>query len=212
MTLSPADRQQQQHWDESASRYDRAMRFVERRLLRDTRAWIGSRASGRTLEVAIGTGLSLPHYRDDLELVGLELSPGMLAIARRRAADLGRAVELHEGTATQLPFADTSFDTVVCTLALCAIPDDHEALVEMVRVLRPGGRLLLADHVASTWPPVRGLQRLVERRSIPQAGEHFTRRPLPLVEALGLEIIEQERFLAGAIERLTAIRPEREQS
>lgn len=207
MTLSPADRHQQQHWDESAPRYDRAMRFVERRVLRDTRSWLCGRATGRTLEVAIGTGLNLPHYPAAVDLVGLELSRGMLAVARRRAADLGRQVDLREGTATELPFQDEEFDAVVCTLALCAIPDDTAAIREMSRVLKPGGHVLLADHIVSTWPPVRGLQRLVERWSIPRAGEHFTRRPLPQVQAAGLEILVQERFLAGAVERLVAEKP-----
>ncbi|MBO0872768.1 MAG: class I SAM-dependent methyltransferase [Pseudonocardia sp.] len=64
--------------------------------------------------------------------------PAMLEIARRRAAELGRRIELAEGNAHELGFADASFDTVVCTFSLCNIPDERTALVEMYRVLRPG--------------------------------------------------------------------------
>lgn len=208
MAQSSADTRQQQYWDQSARRYDSSMRLFERFLMRDTRSWICGRATGRTLEVAVGTGLNLAHYPTDVSLVALELSPEMLAVARGRAAELGRPVEFHQGTATQLPLPDNDVDTVVCTLALCTIPDPAAAIAEMVRVVKPGGRVLLADHVVSTWPPVRGLQRLIELRSVPHAGEHFTRRPLPLVEAAGLAIIEQQRFLAGAIERLVAVKPD----
>jgi ubiquinone/menaquinone biosynthesis C-methylase UbiE len=131
----------------------------------------------------------------------------MLAIARKRAADLGLRVDFREGTAAPLDFADDSFDTVICTLALCSIPDDTAAVGEMIRVLRPGGRLVLADHVASSLAPVRWLQRAVELWSIRSAGEHFTRRPIRQVYAAGLQVVEHERFLAGVIERLVAIKP-----
>jgi hypothetical protein len=68
----------------------------------------------------------------------------------------------------------------------------------------PGGTLLLADHVASSWPPIRAVQWLLERVTIRTAGEHFTRRQLPLVRAAGLHIEEAERLKAGTIERVHA--------
>jgi len=77
----------------------------------------------------------------------------------------------------------------------------------MKRALVPGGRLLLLDHVASTWPPIYAAQWLLERLTIRAAGEHFTRRQLPLVEAAGLEIEEVERRKAGTIERIAARKP-----
>ena len=131
----------------------------------------------------------------------------MLAIARKRAADLGRAVDLHSGDAAQLPFDADSFDTVVCALSLCTIPDPATAINEMRRVLTPGGRLLLLDHIGSSWPPIRAAQWLLEQLTIRAAGEHFTRRQLPLVTTAGFEIIESERRKAGTIERIHARKP-----
>ena len=75
------------------------------------------------------------------------------------------------------------FFVPLCSLSLCTIPDPAAAIAEMKRALVPGGRLLLHDHVASSWPPVYAVQWLVERISIRVAGEHYTRRSLPLVEA-----------------------------
>jgi ubiquinone/menaquinone biosynthesis C-methylase UbiE len=194
-------------WDKAAPTYDRQIRFLERVWFTGTREWIAARARGRVLEVAVGTGRNLPFYPADVQLSGIELSPSMLAIARRRAAGAGRAADLREGDAEHLPYPAGSFDTVACSLSLCAIPSPAAAIAEMYRVLVPGGRLLLVDHVGSTWPPIRAGQWLVERVTIRTAGEHFTRRQLPLVEAAGFRPVETERLKAGSIERIHATKP-----
>jgi ubiquinone/menaquinone biosynthesis C-methylase UbiE len=193
-------------WDKSAPRYDKQIALFEK-LIGGGREWLTSRARGRVLEVAVGTGRNLPHYPADMTVTGIELSPAMLAIARRRAADLGRDFDLVEGDAEQLPWGDASFDTVVCALSLCTIPHPATAVGEMKRVLVPGGRLLLLDHIGSSWPPVYAAQWLVEQFTIRAAGEHFTRRQLPLVQAAGFQIVESERLRAGTAERIHAVKP-----
>ena len=110
-------------------------------------------------------------------------------------------------TPSTCPFGDASFDTVVCALALCSIPDPATAMGEMKRVLDSGGRLLLLDHIGSTWPPVYAAQWLLERITIRAAGEHFTRRQLPLVKAAAFTIVETERLKAGTVERIHAVKP-----
>src|SRR5204863_9364628 len=117
------------------------------------------RAVGEVLEVAVGTGRNLPFYPEGTRLTGVDWSPAMLGIARLRAAGLGREADLRQGDAQALDFPDESFDTVLCALGLCAIPDDRRAVTEMARVLRPGGRLLLVDHVAASASALRGGDR-----------------------------------------------------
>jgi SAM-dependent methyltransferase len=183
----------------------------ERRLLgTEHRAWCCSQAFGNTLEVAIGTGLNLPHYPPDVRLTGIDLTPEMLERARARAASLERRVTLQEGDAHDLPFADGTFDTVVCTYSLCSIPDDVRALREMMRVLRPGGSLILLDHTASTVRLLYWLQRALEAVSRPLKGEHWTRRPMPRVQAAGFAIRAHDRLRAGVVERLVAVKPDTE--
>jgi ubiquinone/menaquinone biosynthesis C-methylase UbiE len=203
---TPAARQKQV-WDKAAPGYDKQIAFFEKIQFGDGREWLGERAHGRVLEVAIGTGRSLPYYPADAIVTGIELSPAMLAIARRRAAGLGREVDFREGDAEHLPFGDGSFDTVACALSLCTIPGPAMAIAEMKRVLVPGGRLLLLDHIGSTWPPVYAAQWLLEQITIRAAGEHFTRRQLPLVQAAGFQIAEIERLKAGTVERIHAVKP-----
>ncbi|OXM60559.1 class I SAM-dependent methyltransferase [Amycolatopsis vastitatis] len=192
------------YWDRKSATYDAEMGVWDRRLFGDSREWACGQAAGDVLEVAVGTGLNLPCYPTEVTLTGLDLSEGMLAIARDRARRLGRPVSLRHGSAQQLPFAEDSFDTVLCTFGLCAIGDPAAAVAEMVRVLRPGGQLILVDHVASSSRLVRGMQWLVELASVPLAGEHFRRRPLLLVEALGVPVQRRERFKLGLVERLVA--------
>jgi ubiquinone/menaquinone biosynthesis C-methylase UbiE len=194
----------QRYWDRKSRNYDKEMAFWDRKLFGDSRQWACGRATGEVLEVAVGTGLNLPLYLENVTLTGIDWSEQMLALAHER----GRAATLRQADAHALPFADGSFDTVVCTFGLCAIPDDRKAVAEMARVLRPGGLLILVDHVASTSRVVRGVQWLLERVTIPQAGEHFLRRPSLLVEAIGLDIELRERFGKGMVERLAARKPE----
>ena len=210
--LSPAERasaneRRRRQYAEEASSYDRASDLSERWLLgTEHRGWACSRASGRTLELAIGTGLNLPLYPPEVRLTGLDLSPEMMTFARRRAEDLGRALPLSEGDAQALPFADSSFDTVVSTYAMCTVPDERLTILEMKRVLRPGGRLILVDHVRSSVQPLFWLQRLLELAPRRDADE-LTRRPLTQVKAAGFTIEEVDRLKAGIVERLVARKP-----
>jgi len=163
-----------------------------------------AQASGDVLDVAIGTGLNLPHYPPGVRVTGVDLSPVMLTAAAKRAADLGLTVALSEADAEHLPFPDASFDTVVCTLSLCSVGDDRAAIAEMHRVLRPGGQLLLLDHVAAINRILLTLQRLWEKVTRRFAGDYQTRHPLPLVERAGLVVTDSRRTKLGTVERLRA--------
>lgn len=211
--LSEADRERQnarlrEVWNEDAAGYDKKIGWFERRVFGDdNRAWACSRAEGEVLEVAIGTGLNLPIYPQHVHVTGIELSPGMLEIAQQRARDLGREFDLRVGDAHDLPFEDATFDSVVCTFSLCNIPDVDRAVGEMKRVLKPGGRLLLVDHIRSAVKPVYWVQKLMERISLRRDGDHMTRRPLDQVFSNGFEVKERERFRWGVVERIMAVKP-----
>jgi ubiquinone/menaquinone biosynthesis C-methylase UbiE len=191
-----------------APTYDREADFSERWLFgTEHRAWACSRAVGDTLEVAIGTGLNLPHYPVDARLTGVDLSPEMLAVAETSAAKIGRPIDLVEGDAQDLPFAERSFDTVVCTYALCSVPDDARAISEMNRVLKPGGRLILVDHIRSSVLPIFWLQWLYEFIPRRTKGEYATRRPALHVMSGNFQIHARDRLRVGIIERLVATKP-----
>jgi ubiquinone/menaquinone biosynthesis C-methylase UbiE len=205
--LSEETERLKRHWEREAPTYDRRMGFFERVLFGDGREWVCSRASGEVLEVAVGTGRNFTFYPRGVRLTGIDLSPAMLEFARKKADELGLDADLREGDAQQLPFPDASFDTVVCTLSLCTIPNDRRAITEMKRVLRPGGRLLLLDHVGATSKVWLAVQRVLEPLSWRFSCEHLLRRPLEHVLAEGFEVEQRERSKAGIVERLSARKP-----
>ncbi|HWC14108.1 MAG TPA: class I SAM-dependent methyltransferase [Actinomycetota bacterium] len=195
----------QRTWAKRAASYDKCIGFFERNVFgTEHRVWACQRTSGKTLEIAVGTGLNLPHYPSDVSLTGMDLSPEMLEIARERALSLGLDVELVQGDAHQLDFGDNEFDTVLATYSLCNIPDPQRAVAEMKRTLRRDGKLILVDHIRSTVKPILWAQKAIELVTSRLEGEHMTRRPLRYVEAQGFEILEQQRMRAGIVERLLA--------
>ena len=190
-------------YDKMADRYDGMIRLSEKLFMGDGRRWVCSQARGDVLEIAIGTGRNMPFYPQEVRLTGVDLSPAMLAVARQRAQKLGRAVDLRVGNAEALDFPDASFDTVVCTLSLCTIPDDRQAMAEAVRVLRSAGRLLLLEHVRSPIAAVRTLQRLLEPLFVRFWADHLLRDPLDYLASEGLELERVERSAWGIVERLS---------
>jgi ubiquinone/menaquinone biosynthesis C-methylase UbiE/predicted ester cyclase len=194
-------------FDKQAPRYDKSMSRFERLLFAGNREWVCARAEGEVLELAAGTARNLPFYSADVKLTGVELSPAMAELGRQRAEDLGRAIDMRVGDAEALDFPDESFDTVVCTYGLCTIPDDAAAIREAKRLLRPGGRILLAEHVRSPNPVVRAIQRILDPLAHRFGGDHLLREPLDHLAAEGFEIDEVQRLKAGYVELVAARKP-----
>jgi SAM-dependent methyltransferase len=134
-----------------AALYDSSLKRGERAGMADHRRALLAAASGRVLEIGAGTGLNVPHYPDGLDLVLTEPDAPMA----RRA---GRPVV--PASAEELPFEDASFDTAVSTLVLCTVPDPGQAVAELARVLKPGGRLLFIEHVRGEGALARWQDRL----------------------------------------------------
>jgi ubiquinone/menaquinone biosynthesis C-methylase UbiE len=195
-------------YDELAGRYDRLIRLPERILFGGGREWVCSQACGVVLEVAIGTGRNVPFYPKEVRLTGVDLSPMMLEVALARARELGVEADLRVADAQALPFPDESFDTVVMTLSLCTIPDDRKAVAEASRVLRPGGRLLLFEHVRSPFMSVQAVQRVLDPLFVGLGADHLLREPLDHLEDAGLEVERLERSKWGIVERVSARKAE----
>lgn len=193
--------------DKTAPRYDRQISFFERILFGGGREWVCSRAQGQVLELAAGTARNLPFYPEGIKLTAVELSPEMLAIADQRAEELGRDVDLRLGDVQDLDFSDESFDTVVCTLGLCTIPEPRRAVAEARRVLRPGGGLILLEHVRSPSWPVRAVQRALDPLAVRFQADHLVREPLDYLADEGFEVETVERSKWGIVERVVARKP-----
>lgn len=193
-------------FDKMAKRYDAQMGFWERVLFGRSREWATAKAKGRVLELAVGTGLNLPHYPSDVRVLGIDLSEGMLAIARKRVAELGLGgrVELRAGDVQALDLPDASVDTVVSTFTFCTIPDPGAAAREALRVLRPGGQFVLVEHGPSSRKWIRAGMHAVERLTVRFGADHLTRDPVPYLTEAGFAIDERRRSKAGIVFRVLA--------
>jgi ubiquinone/menaquinone biosynthesis C-methylase UbiE len=135
-------------------------RVMRQQLLEPFRREVVPPARGRVLEVGVGSGLNLPLYGRAVEaLLGLDPSPRLLSMARRRVTRDGAPLRLLQASATDIPLADGTVDTVILTWTLCSIPNPVAALREMRRVLAPGGALRFVEHGLSPLPRVRSWQR-----------------------------------------------------
>jgi ubiquinone/menaquinone biosynthesis C-methylase UbiE len=174
--------------------YPKICAISERAGQREVRRDLVAEARGRTLEIGAGSGLNLPHYTQAVtELVISEPSPHMLDQLRELLEAEPPAVgswRLEEAGADALPFDDESFDTVVCTYVLCSVPDQAQALEEVARVLRPGGRFLYLEHVHDRDGTL--LARAQDALALPHryvaAGCHPNRRTGDAIDDSPLEI------------------------
>jgi ubiquinone/menaquinone biosynthesis C-methylase UbiE len=196
---------QRRMWERVAPSYDRAMERWERNWIARYRADLLADATGRVVEVGIGTGVNLQHYPAGVQLTGVDSSPAMLAIAKERAERLGRHLDAVVGEADHLDLPDAEADAVVATLLLCSVPDVPTSLAEFARVVRPGGRLLLLDHVASSVAPVRWFQALADRAGA-AAGECWRRRPLLQLSGAGFTVERTWSSRARLLEAVSARR------
>jgi ubiquinone/menaquinone biosynthesis C-methylase UbiE len=208
MSRQQTDDRIRRAYRKQAPRYDRAMRFTSRIFdIEGGRRWACGGARGETLEIGIGTGLNLPLYSPDVELTAIDLTPEMLERARARATDIGRNVDLQEGDATRLAFADASFDTVISTLTLCTIPSPQAAVREAWRVCRPGGELRFFEHGRGSDRLSVFIERLLEPLTLRIEADRLLLEPDRVFADVGVPATVVARTNRGVFWRVLAQRP-----
>lgn len=171
-----------------AACYDLMLSSMERRFLGRRRHELLETLTGRVLDIGAGTGANLTYYRDAAEVTLAEPDGAMRS---RLSAKLGTAsvpVRVSDAPAEELPFADGSFDAVVSTLVLCTVEDPARALAEIRRVLAPGGRLVLLEHVRGGETLARWQDRLTPMWRHLAAGCHLNRDTRAAVERAGFTL------------------------
>lgn len=154
-------------------------------------------AAGKVLDVATGTGVNFGHVPRTSQITAVDLSPGMLDIARARARKLGLSVTFRVMDAEALDFPNDTFDSVISSLATCTFPHPLVALGEMARVCKPGGRILLLEHGCSSWRIAANYQNRKAHQHYAQVGCRWNQDPLAIVQAGGLVITRIQRHCAG---------------
>ncbi|WP_247730022.1 class I SAM-dependent methyltransferase [Halovivax limisalsi] len=180
------------------------MRWLDRKLTGRYRRRQFGDAAGRVLDVACGGGTNFAFLPVSTDLVGVDISPEMLAAARRELDRLDRDGELVRMDAQQLAYPDDSFDTVISALSTCTFPDPVAALREMQRVCKPDGRILLLEHGRSDVGPI---DRFLDWRAEAHYEKHgcrWNQDPVELVRDAGLPLIDVHEHVLGIITRIEA--------
>ena len=172
--------------------------------LRRWRALSWTRVEGsRILEVGVGTGPSFPFYPRGATVTAIDLSPKMLELARRKAGQQGVTVVLDEMDVQSLRFADSTFDTVIASLVFCAVPDPAHGLAEIKRVCKPGGKIVLLEHVLSSRRWLAVIMNLFNPVVFWMIGDNFNRKTVDNVARSGL-VVEKVTDLSGIFKLIEA--------
>lgn len=186
-------------YNETAHSFNKREWLMEPLVFRRYRKKLVRQAEGRVLEISIGTGRNLPFYPSGCEIIGIDISEKMLKEAKTFTANLGISVNLLAMDAENLGFKDGVFDTVLCTLSLCTIPNPIRALSEIKRVCKSGGGILLLEHVRSYNSFLSKVQDWVTPLSVRKIGCHLNRDTLENTKKAGLNIDYVESHILGTI-------------
>jgi SAM-dependent methyltransferase len=183
------------HRSRSPAAHDLVMGPVERLGFGRQRALAVAAATGRVVDVGAGTGLGLAHYRPGVRVLACEPDATRRHRLARRAATAPVPVRVVAARLPELPFADRSFDTVVCALVLCSVADEPAALAELRRVLAADGQLLFLEHGPARSHAIAALQRgLAPTWARVASGCRLDRDPIGGLRAAGFVVSECQRL------------------
>ena len=193
-----AEKQLETGKDPAQSRYDRNAWFFDfqdsifGKMMDDGKKEIIATAKGKVLEVGVGTGASLAHYPEGVELVGIDISPKMLARAEAKSDCFPGQLTLQVGDVQNLDFPDDSFDMVITSCVFCSVTDPIKGFQEINRVLKPDGIGLHLEHVRSKKPVIGKLMDLLNPIVVRMMGANINRDTAENIRRSGLRIMEEK--------------------
>jgi len=200
-----ATRREQKAYDRHSRWYDLTQWPMEAFGLGRLRRRLWDQVQGeRVLEVGVGTGRNLAYYPAQSRVVAIDLSPGMLRRAVKRAERMSRQVDFALADAQRLPFRDGSFDTVTATCVFCSVPDPLQGLRELRRVSRREGSTLLLEHVRAKNPFLGKVMDWMNPIAVRMSGANINRRTVENVKLAGLAVEREDSFMMSIVKMLRA--------
>ncbi len=192
-------------WDRASRTYDWTTWGDERRF-GAAKQRLFAKMAGRCLMVAAGTGNDFRHFPPGLTIDAIDISPGMVERARNKASTYEGTLVVQVMDVRQLAFSDATFDTAATAGTFCSVPDPVRGLRELFRCLKPGGQLLMFEHVRSRFGPIALFQDLmtpITRR----IGPDMNRDTVGNVLRAGFELCREENVYVDVIKAIEARRP-----
>lgn len=193
-----------QKWDKASRTFD-LFNFAENRRFGPHKQRLFSRIRGATLMVGVGTGNDFQFLPRGLDIVGIDISPKMLERASVKAASYGGTINLREMDVRRLDFPDAAFDTVTSVCTFCSVPQPLVGLREVHRVLKPGGQLLMFEHVRSSIGPIGVLLDLMTPLSR-QIGPDLNRDTVGNVQKAGFRLRRVENVYLDIVRSVEAVK------
>jgi ubiquinone/menaquinone biosynthesis C-methylase UbiE len=198
------DTQTQTKWDRASRNFD-LMSFAEERRLGPDKRRIFSRMHGRTLHVAAGTGNDYRSFPEGMDIVSIDISPQMLERARVKAASYKGRIALRLADVCALDYPDASFDTIATVCTFCSVPKPAEGLRELYRVLKPGGQILMFEHVRSNIGPL-GIMMDLMTPLTRKAGPDLNRDTVGNVQKAGFRLRRVENIYLDIVKSIEAVK------
>jgi ubiquinone/menaquinone biosynthesis C-methylase UbiE len=206
-------RETQKRYDRQAWLYDLKEWPVEFAFTPLRRRFWGGVSAGLTLEIGVGTGKNFSHHPRGARVVGIDVSPKMLARAARRARRLGRDVDLVLADAQRLPFRDGVFEAAAATFVFCSVPDPVAGLEEARRVVTDGGQIHLMEHVRAASRVAGWVMDRLNPIAVRLTGANINRDTVSNVARAGIGIESVEAMGLGIVKLIRGSRtPKRAES
>lgn len=196
-----------QRYDRIAPYFDSLEGFLEGLFFSDWRKILWQKVQGdHILEVGVGTGKNFPYYPDNSNITAIDFSGKMLQRARQKQSRSDVKVELELMDVQSLCYADNSFDTVIATFVFCSVPQPTKGLQELYRVCKPGGQVLLLEHVLSSKPIMAKMMCLMNPVIAALFGANINRQTVKSVQSCGFEKVLLDPASRDMVKLIQAIK------
>ena len=185
-----------------AAVYDLLEQPMEMMSLKEWRIEVMKELKGKILEVGVGTGKNIEFYPNNIDITAIDFSVNMLQRARNKAKELGKKVDLKLMDAQNMDFEDNTFDTVFTTCVFCSVPDPIKGLMEIKRVCKKGGKIILIEHVRSEKKVIGALMDLFNPIVVNSYGANINRKTVENVQRSGFNSIEVTNLWSDIVKKI----------